>query len=131
MNDLYSLEIDKLDAMLTQEGIEHTKERVHDGYSIIVPNRKVWMWDVVCHSASYGHESGLLEMMGDCLLTYDELKYDSVAGYLTADDVMGRIHNMAKIKEEKEVAEKCDNWWNNLSLDQKRSVFDSMEVTEG
>jgi hypothetical protein len=51
-----------------------------------------------------------------------------VVGYLTAEDVMERVHNMAKIKEEKEAAEKCDNWWNDLTLYEKRHVFDLMEV---
>ena len=130
MNDLYSLEIDKLDVMLTQEGIEHDKGPLHGGCAIYVPNREARMWDAVCHHTSYGHESGLLEIMGECLITYDELKYDTVVGYLTAEDVMERVHNMAKIKEEKEAAEKCDNWWNDLTLYEKRHVFDLMEVEE-
>jgi hypothetical protein len=44
---------------------------------------------VICHNGSYGHEDGLLEIMG--LLTEEELKHDSVRGWLTADDVFSRI----------------------------------------
>lgn len=130
MNSLYMTEIKKLDEMLTQEGIEHSIGELHDGYYIRVPNDDKWLWDAICHSFSYGHESGLLEVMGDCLLTNEERKCDSVQGYLTAEDVMWRVHNMAKIKEEKEAAERYDNWWDNLSLGQKQSVFNSMEVEE-
>ncbi len=96
MNDLYSLEIDKLDEMLTQEGIEHSTGKLHDGYYIRVPNDDKWLWDAVCHSFSYGHDRGLLEIMGDCLLTNEERKWDSVQGYLTAEDVMERVHNIGK-----------------------------------
>ena len=54
------------------------------------PNRQNEMCDVICHKYSYGGEEGLLEIMG--LLTEEELQYDdSVAGYLTADDVFSRI----------------------------------------
>lgn len=38
---------------------------------------------------SYGYEEGLIEIMG--LLTPEEEEYDSVKGYLTADNVFNRI----------------------------------------
>lgn len=38
---------------------------------------------------SYGREQDLIEIMG--LLTPEEEKFDMVAGYLTAEDVAGRI----------------------------------------
>lgn len=41
--------------------------------------------DAVCHSGSYGHEEGLLEIMG---LTRND---DSVEGWLTSEEVFDRI----------------------------------------
>lgn len=41
--------------------------------------------DAVCHSGSYGHEEGLLEIMG---LTHND---DSVEGWLTSEEVFDRI----------------------------------------
>lgn len=45
---------------------------------------------VVCNDCSYGHELGLLEIMG--LLTSEEKKFDDVVGYLTAKEVFERIY---------------------------------------
>ena len=47
-------------------------------------------WDAVCHWGTYGFEDGLLEIMGD-ILTEEDLEYDTVKGFLTADDVIERI----------------------------------------
>ena len=44
---------------------------------------------VIYGYGSYGYDNGLLEIMG--LLTPEELEYDSVCGYLTAEDVFQRI----------------------------------------
>lgn len=41
--------------------------------------------DAICHSGSYGHEIGLLEIMG---LTRND---DSVEGWLTSEEVFDRI----------------------------------------
>lgn len=41
--------------------------------------------DAICHSGSYGHEEGLLEIMG---LTRNG---DSVEGWLTSEEVFDRI----------------------------------------
>lgn len=49
--------------------------------------------DVVCHSFSYGHSEGLLELMG---LT---MNGDAVEGYLTADEVFMRIYSHYKAHE--------------------------------
>ena len=61
-------------------------------------NNQVWypsykdnVCDVICHKYSYGGEYGLLEIMG--LLTEEEAEFDSVAGYLTAENVFNRIEN--------------------------------------
>jgi hypothetical protein len=45
--------------------------------------------DAIEHYASYGRSEDLLEIMG--LLTSEEEGYDSVKGYLTAEDVFQRI----------------------------------------
>lgn len=46
-------------------------------------------WDAICHSGSYGYEQGLLEIYGS--LVDVEKDGDSVAGWLTAEDVISRI----------------------------------------
>ena len=46
--------------------------------------------DAICHDGSYGRQDGLLEMMG--LLTEEESEYDSVLGWLTAEQVFERWH---------------------------------------
>lgn len=48
--------------------------------------------DAVCHWGSYGHERGLLEVMG--ILSEGEV--DDVEGYLTADTVFNRWMNWLK-----------------------------------
>ena len=53
------------------------------------PTRGIHICDVICHKYSYGGDEGLLEIMG--LLTEEEAEWDSVVGYLTADDVFSRI----------------------------------------
>ena len=44
---------------------------------------------VIEHCGSYGREEDKLEIMG--LLTEEELEVDEVKGYLTAEEVFGRI----------------------------------------
>ena len=53
--------------------------------------------DAVCHWGSYGHERGLLEIMG---LVDEESVGDTVEGYLTAEEVFRRISNHYR-KEDK------------------------------
>lgn len=49
--------------------------------------------DVVCHIGSYGGPRGLFEVMGDDLLTEDELEEDSVRGNLKIEEAFERIKN--------------------------------------
>ena len=49
--------------------------------------------DAVCHWGSYGHERGLIEVMGWPLC---EAIDDDVEGYLTADTVYARLMNADK-----------------------------------
>lgn len=109
-------EIDRLEAQLKACGIEYEKCRLNGGWQICVPNRKAKEWDVVCHSFSYGHETGLLELMGDSMLTYDELQYDSVVGYLEAEEVIYRYYHREQFAREKQERKDLLNWWNDLDI---------------
>ncbi len=109
-------ELDKLEKMLIEEGIEYERGPLLGGWQICVPNAESKMWDAVCHPFSYGHERGLLEIMGDCLLTADELEYDNVLGYMTAEEVMKRVHDKEQIAKVKHEYEDNLDWWKSLSL---------------
>ena len=97
----YLRELNKLERYLKEHGIKYERidnENEYDalGYiltlerhQIIVPsNTEERKWDAICHYGSYGHEDGLLEIMGDLVTKEDG---DSVVGFLTADDVIMRI----------------------------------------
>lgn len=77
-------EIKKLIKMLDKEEIPYEDMPIFDGYQVNYPNKQDCVCDAICHSFSYGHEKGLLEIMG---LTED----DDVEGYLTAKEVFKRI----------------------------------------
>lgn len=84
-------EMDKLDAALTEMGIEHTYDRDFDGGTqIIVYKDGKRLWDAVCTRFSYGGYGGLLEVMGRSLLGHN-----SVKGRLTADDVVKMVKECA------------------------------------
>ena len=78
-------EMMKLAFGLRDRDIEFTVRSFFDGIQIVVGD---WDWDAVCHSGSYGHESGLIEVMGlpQC--------QDEVIGYLTAEDVLNMIDGL-------------------------------------
>lgn len=57
---------------------------------VLYPSIKDRICDVVCHDFSYGHEKGLLEIMG--LVKEKEIDDDEVEGYLTAEEVFDRIY---------------------------------------
>ena len=84
-------EILKLDRMLTDASIPHTLDRLFDGWQVCYPTREEpeLVMDAIEHYGSYGKDEDKLEIMG--LLTPDEEEYDSVLGYLTAEDVFERI----------------------------------------
>ena len=119
------MEIHRLHEMLTEAGIEHKwidrtppgwdrleiagkMPRVNWGYQICVyyPDGKR-MISAIEGYGSYGYGSGdhglfgtnekdgdLIEIMG--LLTPEEQQYDSVVGYLTAEEVFRRIKEALK-----------------------------------
>ena len=96
-------EIFKLKEMLEKAGIPFEMSSFFDGYQIGYPSLKddeYTVCSVIEHNGSYGRESDLLEIMG--LLTDDEKKFDSVAGWLTANNVFDRINKHWKEKQKNE-----------------------------
>ena len=77
-------EILKLDALLTEEKVNHILGRFIDGWIVIVytPDGENRLCDAVEHFGSYGQEEDKLEIMG--ALTESELKDGPVLGCLTA-----------------------------------------------
>lgn len=78
-------EMMKLAYGLRDRGIEFSIENIYDGIQIIVGDGD---WDAVCHSGSYGHENGLIEVMG-----LPQCQGD-VIGYLTAKDVLKMVDEL-------------------------------------
>ena len=83
-------EMDKLEQLLVEADIPYEKSRVFGGKQLQYPCKgSDRVCSVILHKGSYGRSEGLLEIMG--LLTDEELECDDVVGYLTADNVFGRI----------------------------------------
>lgn len=72
-------EMDKLAKGLEAKGKAYERRTMFDGEQIICEQ-----WDAICHRYSYGHEEGLLEVMGLPSLCTD----DSVCGWLTAEEIL-------------------------------------------
>ena len=83
-------EMMKLAYGLRDRGIEFSIESLYDGIQIVVGD---WDWDAICHSGSFGHENGLIEVMGlpQC--------QDDVIGYLTAKEVLKMVDELRPIPE--------------------------------
>lgn len=79
-------EMSNLYLLLCDADIPCEVTHCYDGLQIWYPSTKNPVCDVICHSGSYGHEKGLLEIMGLC-----EVDDDDVEGYLSAADVFLRI----------------------------------------
>lgn len=85
-------EMDKLRDYLKANGFNYFRKPLYDGVQIIVyDNKGVRRWDAVCHSGSYGGKRGLLEVMGKEIVRNE---YDSVEGYLTAEDIIERLEGV-------------------------------------
>lgn len=89
-------EITKLHEMLEADKIPHSFKHVFEefpdwGMQLCYPvfDLETRVLSVIQHIGSYGHEEGLLEIMG--LLTDEELEHSDVAGWLTAEEVYERI----------------------------------------
>lgn len=85
----YLTEMKKLAVGLMEKGIVFTFTTLHDGCQIVVndPKTREYKWDAVCHNFSYGHDEGLLEIMGEIV----DNDYDAVEGWLTAEDILKRL----------------------------------------
>lgn len=85
-------EIDKLIKILNTQGacclIDWKVVELYGRPQVIFlnPETEERIGDAVCHFGSYGHESGLIEVMG--FPFYDE---EDVVGFLTADEVIHQI----------------------------------------
>lgn len=78
-------EMDKLEQMLKEAGIPHEvtyqEEFPGNPKQIWYPCRERVVYNAVCNAMSYGHEEGLLEIMG----------FVNVEGHLLAEEVFERI----------------------------------------
>jgi hypothetical protein len=86
---IFTEEMSKLAVILVTLGIEFTYKRLFDGCQIVVKD-KCYDWDAICHSGSYGHETGLLEVMGN-IVDLNKTGGDTVEGFLTANDILEKI----------------------------------------
>lgn len=81
-------EMQKLIVLLAKANIPFEITIHYDSLQVWYPSKKDVVCDAICHSFSYGHEQGLLEIMG---LVDEEKVGDSVEGWLTAKEVFCRI----------------------------------------
>ena len=78
-------QVDKLTTMLEATNIPFEITENYGRPQVWYPNKEHPVCDAICHWGSYGHQTGLIEIMG---LTHND---DSVEGYLNADEVFSRI----------------------------------------
>ena len=83
-NEFSTAEMYKLVNLLTQAKIPFEVGEILGTLQVFYPQKKNPICDAICHAGSYGHEEGLLEIMG-------LVEGDSVEGYLTAEEVFERI----------------------------------------
>ena len=91
-------EFAKVVIYLVENDISCELRPFYGGYLCCVPTYESRDFDFICHSTSYGHEEGLLEIMG-AIVTDEESEIDSVVGWLTADNVIERIKKHLISKE--------------------------------
>ena len=95
-------ELEKLEEYLKEHNYNYRWNSVCQGYEgcpsmflphqdqiVVYDDHNTRLWDAVCHFGSYGHEKGLLEIMG--VIVDEEADGGSVIGWLTADDVIKRL----------------------------------------
>ena len=85
LNKHFLIELNKLMLGLAERGISFTFTQAYDGGKVDVPSQN---WDAICHMGSYGHNNGLLEIMGGAV---NRNPHDSVEGFLTADEILERV----------------------------------------
>lgn len=74
------------DEVLTEDGF--IAKMMRHQLVVLDKNSRV-LWDAICHKGSYGYEQGLLEVMGSTVVL--PCDGDSVAGFMTAQDVIDRL----------------------------------------
>ena len=81
---------------LRERGIEFEIHSFFDGLQIRCDG-----WDAICHNGSYGHERGLIEVMGlpQC--------GDDVIGYLTAAEVLAMVDDEWVDDEPSDIDDDC------------------------
>ena len=85
----YLTEIQKLANGLMKKGIPFKFHKLYEGFQIVVfsdDDFHFQIWDAVCHSGSYGHSNGLLEVYGTI-----SQRDDDVEGWLTAEGILARL----------------------------------------
>ena len=82
-------EIMALANMLAGAGIPFDLTRLYDGWRLLYYSSDAELCSVIEHQYSYGGRSDMLELRG--LLTPEEKKYDSVVGFMTAQEAFSRI----------------------------------------
>ncbi len=85
-------EIIKLHDMLVANDIPHIIRRIFEGWQICyngTDNPEDWLLSAIQHKGSYGNCDDKIEIMG--FVTPNEGTDDDVVGWLTAEDVYGRI----------------------------------------
>ena len=90
MSNINQTEMMELAIGLRDRGIGFKTTSFLDGIQIVVGD---WDWDAICHSGSYGHENGLIEVMG-----LPQCKGD-VIGWLTAKEVLKMVDELRPIPE--------------------------------
>ena len=90
MPNIDQTEMMKLAFGLRDRGIDFNARSFFDGLQIVVEDGD---WDAICHSGSYGHEKGLIEVMG---LPQCE---DDVIGWLTAEEVLKMVDELRPMPE--------------------------------
>lgn len=88
--DINFTEFAKVMYYLVENNIPCELKSGFGGYLCFVPSMEEKEFDFICHQYSYGHQKGLLEIMG-AIMTERESKLDGVIGWLTADNVIERI----------------------------------------
>ena len=83
-------QMDLLEEYLRKKEKPYQRWDMDDGEQIIAYSKDGdRLWDAICTKYSFGHEKGLLEIMGDIV---DEKRVgDRVEGWLTAQDVIDRV----------------------------------------
>lgn len=78
-------QVDELITMLEKTNIPFDVTQNQGRPQVWYPDQRCSVCDAICHWGSYGHQTGLIEIMG---LTHNN---DEVEGYLIAEEVFSRI----------------------------------------